>query len=94
MPECYCDSVTHPNGECMANYAIPDRSGPYFTKGKKYQIRNGIGNLYAVTDDLGHERYLSKQDGVPCPHLPPLGNLQHHRCFSSEHLGQWKYMAN
>ena len=75
----------------MAKYAIPNRNGPYFTKGRKYPIRIGPGNLYAVTDDLGHERYLLKQDGVPCPHLPPPGNLRH---FSSDLLGQWQYVAN
>ena len=38
-----------------------------FTDGKAYAARRVAYRLYAVTDDLGRERYIFP--GEPCPHL-------------------------
>jgi hypothetical protein len=60
-----------------------DGAAATFTHGKIYATRPGPGTLLAVTDDLGHTRYIIPD--APCAHLVPAL-----RWFTSDKLGRFE----
>jgi hypothetical protein len=98
---CHCDSAFHANDECQnpqgtnagPRYAIPSRSGPYLTGGRRYEIIGTEGTNLLIRCDRGHVRSISRDDGGHSAHLPPLRWQEKDFRYGTKDLGIFTFQG-